>query len=519
MRSCEWAPRVGQRSADHVPAIAFFDHEEVGSSIPRAAPEGPVLLADVLERIVHGRVAAVAPTYHRAISRAPICVSADMAHATHPNYVEKPRARPPASTLNAGPVIKINSNQRYATEGETEAVFQSACERAGVPFQKFVNRTDLSCGSTIGPMTAAKLGMRVVDVGNPQLAMHSARELCGSQDPAYMVAALEASWAEGETPCRRPGPPSPNGSTAFGCRHLSITHQPDWPYACGLFGMRSRMLPSIEVLKSSGEPCRGFEEKPPRPPARPTSPIAESAFERPHGPAPRGQSRLDHRSVGGIGRALAESFAGEGARVALHAGSNLAGLQDWVAEQPWRARARSHAADLRDADGLEAAARGIVDAWGRLDACVANAGVWPPADEPLHRMAPERLEQTIAVDLVGPLLTARAFLGALASTGPRADGDGASLVFVGSTAGRFGERDHVDYAAAKAGLHGAVQTLKNEIVRLDPYGRVNLVEPGWTVTHMAKPALEVPERSPAPSARWPSASSHARRTSPAPAWR
>ena len=195
---------------------------------------------------------------------------------------------------------------------------------------------------------------------------------------------------------------------------------------------------------------------------------------------------------GGIGRALAHAFAAEGARLALHAGRNLERLENWVADQPWRDNAICHAADLTDHAALEGAARSIQLHWGRIDACVANAGVWPPANTPLHAMAPERLQKTLDIDLLGPLYTARAFLGALAETGPRNDGQGASLLFIGSTAGRFGERDHVDYAAAKAGLFGVVQTLKNEIVELDPFGRVNLVEPGWTVTHMAKPALDVP---------------------------
>jgi 3-oxoacyl-[acyl-carrier protein] reductase len=102
------------------------------------------------------------------------------------------------------------------------------------------------------------------------------------------------------------------------------------------------------------------------------------------------------------------------------------------------------------------------------------------------------LRDTLEVNLLGALFTARAFLGTLARTGPRSDGHGAALLFTGSTAGRFGERGHVDYAVAKAALHGAVRTLKNEIVRLDPYGRVNAVDPGWTITHMARPALEQP---------------------------
>ena len=94
---------------------------------------------------------------------------------------------------------------------------------------------------------------------------------------------------------------------------------------------------------------------------------------------------------------------------------------------------------------------------------------------------------------MGAAWTARAFFSALAATGRRDDGHGASLVFIGSTSGRFGERGHVDYSMSKAGMYGLLRTLKNEIVKLDPYGRVNLVEPGWTVTEMARPALEDPD--------------------------
>ena len=91
-------------------------------------------------------------------------------------------------------MIKINANQRYATEAETEAFFQLACERANVPFQKWVMRTNMACGSTIGPLTASRHGMRTVDVGCAQLSMHSARELCGTSDPAWMVAALTEAF-------------------------------------------------------------------------------------------------------------------------------------------------------------------------------------------------------------------------------------------------------------------------------------------------------------------------------------
>jgi 3-oxoacyl-[acyl-carrier protein] reductase len=110
----------------------------------------------------------------------------------------------------------------------------------------------------------------------------------------------------------------------------------------------------------------------------------------------------------------------------------------------------------------------------------------------LHRADEARIRKTIEIDLLGAMWTARAFFATLACTGPRADGHGAALVFIGSTAGRFGEKGHAEYAASKAGLRGLVASLKNEIVELDRYARVNMIEPGWTVTHMARPALEEP---------------------------
>ena len=173
-----------------IPALVLFDHEEVGSESNRGA--GSPLLTALLERTVLARGGS-REDYHRAIADS-ICVSADMAHATHPNYPEKHDADHWLE-MNAGPVIKINQNLRYATEGGTEAVFQEACERAEVPFQKWVNRSDLACGSTIGPITAARTGIPTVDVGTAQLAMHSAREICGSIDPGYFVRALDAFLA------------------------------------------------------------------------------------------------------------------------------------------------------------------------------------------------------------------------------------------------------------------------------------------------------------------------------------
>jgi len=177
-----------ERGGPLVRVVSLFDHEEVGSG-SRAGAGGPVLRT-LLERSVLGRGGS-REDYHRAIAGS-VCVSADMAHGTHPNYTEK-HDPDHQLALNAGPVIKVNANQRYATEGETEAFFQHACEVAQVPFQKWVNRTDLACGSTIGPLTAANLGMATVDVGSAQLSMHSAREMCGSDDADYMVRAMTES--------------------------------------------------------------------------------------------------------------------------------------------------------------------------------------------------------------------------------------------------------------------------------------------------------------------------------------
>jgi 3-oxoacyl-[acyl-carrier protein] reductase len=193
---------------------------------------------------------------------------------------------------------------------------------------------------------------------------------------------------------------------------------------------------------------------------------------------------------GGIGRALAETFAAEGSRLILHGHARTDALRAWLDEQPWKTRALVVRADVRDAEAVAAAVAQGRSHFGRVDCCVANAGAWTPSDLGLHEASVERLTDGIAVNLLGSMWTARAFLTGLAQDGPRTDGHGASLVFIGSTAGRFGEQGHAEYAAAKAGLLGLMRSLKNEIVALDPFGRVNVVEPGWTVTHMARPALE-----------------------------
>lgn len=170
--------------------IALYDHEEVGSQSAEGASSA--FLWSLLERIVR-TTGGTAEDVHRALARS-LCVSADMAHGVHPNYADlhEPQHAP---RLGGGPVIKLNSNQRYATNGATALRFERAAQAAGVPVQRFVMRSDLPCGSTIGPITAARLGVATVDVGNPMLSMHSIRELASSQDQAAMVAALTALFA------------------------------------------------------------------------------------------------------------------------------------------------------------------------------------------------------------------------------------------------------------------------------------------------------------------------------------
>jgi aspartyl aminopeptidase len=177
-----------EASQEKTAVIALFDHEEVGSSSTRGA-DGP-FLDEVLSRLSGGleqRAKAYARSY---------LISADMAHAVHPNYSEYHDANH-MPRLNAGPVLKTNYNQRYASDGESSALFHYLCQKHDVPCQEFVNRPDLACGSTIGPISAAKLGIRTVDVGNPMLSMHSIREMAGSQDPALM-ATVQSAFLQGD---------------------------------------------------------------------------------------------------------------------------------------------------------------------------------------------------------------------------------------------------------------------------------------------------------------------------------
>jgi 3-oxoacyl-[acyl-carrier protein] reductase len=195
---------------------------------------------------------------------------------------------------------------------------------------------------------------------------------------------------------------------------------------------------------------------------------------------------------GGIGRAIAAAFAEEGARVACFTLTQEDALREWIGSQPWSDRAQVFRADVGSPVEIELAVAEAGGLWGRVDVAVPCAGIWPEEERRLDQLEEARLRDVVEVNLLGALFTARAFLRALAATGPREDGRGASIVFIGSTAGRFGESGHVDYAAAKSALRGVTLSLKNEIVELDPAGRVNLVEPGWTVTPMTREKLDEP---------------------------
>ena len=177
---------------EHMPVLVLFDHEEVGSQSDHGAQSE--LLHTVLERIT----LAAGGGREDFLRRLPgsMVASGDMAHATHPNY---PDRHEPGHLIevNGGPVLKVQPNLRYATDGRTAAAFALACAQAGVPLQRYEHRADLPCGSTIGPMTSPRTGIPTVDVGAPQLAMHSAREVMGAADVGAYASALEAFLSPG----------------------------------------------------------------------------------------------------------------------------------------------------------------------------------------------------------------------------------------------------------------------------------------------------------------------------------
>jgi aspartyl aminopeptidase len=178
---------AGQPAPQHISALVLFDHEEIGS-VSATGARG-AWLGRQLERSVLAR-GGTRDDFLRAVGGS-MHVSADMAHATHPNYPDKHEPQHQVA-LNGGPIVKMNANVLYATDAATHAAFLLAAEQAGVPVQYYVMKSGVRTGSTIGPFVAAGLAVPTVDVGNPALAMHSARELCGAADSEMLIAALRA---------------------------------------------------------------------------------------------------------------------------------------------------------------------------------------------------------------------------------------------------------------------------------------------------------------------------------------
>ncbi|SEL49666.1 aspartyl aminopeptidase [Aquimarina amphilecti] len=167
---------------NEVQMAVYFQHEEIGSESQNGANSN--FLETTLKRI-HSFVSSKEETYFQSIARS-FFISADMAHAVHPNYTSKHDANH-KPIIGAGPVIKSNANMRYATDAFSIAKFKQWCKKSNVPFQDFCSRNDIGCGSTIGPMVASNIGIPTIDVGNPMLSMHSIREMCGTQDHEYII--------------------------------------------------------------------------------------------------------------------------------------------------------------------------------------------------------------------------------------------------------------------------------------------------------------------------------------------
>ncbi|MCF6506759.1 M18 family aminopeptidase [Blastococcus sp. MG754426] len=178
-------------AGERTQVLVCNDHEEVGSGSMSGARGS--FLEDVVRRLAAATDPGDPQAAHRALARS-VLVSADMAHAVHPTRAERhePAHRP---ELGGGPVLKVNANQAYATDAASGGWFTERCDEAGVPVQTFVTRADLPCGSTIGPLTATRLGVATVDIGAPMLAMHSCRELASAHDVPLMVRALAACLA------------------------------------------------------------------------------------------------------------------------------------------------------------------------------------------------------------------------------------------------------------------------------------------------------------------------------------
>jgi 3-oxoacyl-[acyl-carrier protein] reductase len=208
-----------------------------------------------------------------------------------------------------------------------------------------------------------------------------------------------------------------------------------------------------------------------------------------------GQVVLITGASGGIGAETARAFAGEGARLVLHYNSNRAGIEALASELD--VETVIVRADVSDEGSVDAMYQAALARFSQLDALVVNAGIWIAEEAPVHAMTLEQWRRTLDADLTGAFLSSRGFLRHLADVSRPRPSDDASIVFVASTAALFGEENHADYSAAKAAMaYGMTRSLKNEIVRLVPRGRVNCVCPGWVNTPMASASMEDPTAIP-----------------------
>jgi 3-oxoacyl-[acyl-carrier protein] reductase len=201
-----------------------------------------------------------------------------------------------------------------------------------------------------------------------------------------------------------------------------------------------------------------------------------------------GRAAMVTGASGGIGLEVARALAAEGCRLVLQARSGAASLRARLAGEGLH-DALLVEADVRDPHSVERMFAEAAERTGGMDVCVASAGIWPEEHRRIDELPLGRARDVLETNLFGSLWTARSFLAQVGATGRR----GSSLVLIGSTAGRFGEAGHADYAVSKAGLRGLMLSYKNEVVTLDPEGRCNLVEPGWTLTAMTESALQEDE--------------------------
>ncbi len=204
-----------------------------------------------------------------------------------------------------------------------------------------------------------------------------------------------------------------------------------------------------------------------------------------------GQVVLITGASGGIGAATARAFASEGARLVLHYNSNQDSAEALARELDVETMVVQ--ADVSDESSVDAMYEAALGRFPRIDALVVNAGIWIAGEVPVHAMTLEQWRRTMDADLTGAFLSCRGFLRHVADASRPSPKEHASIVFVASTAALFGEENHTDYSAAKAAMaYGLTRSLKNEIVRIAPRGRVNCVCPGWVDTPMAAASMEDP---------------------------